>query len=57
VRRFIARQLGVSGDTVRRDLDELANAGRVRRVRGGALPAVSTTPPRVADGRELHAAG
>jgi DeoR/GlpR family transcriptional regulator of sugar metabolism len=52
----LAELLGVSDDTVRRDLDELAAAGRVRRVRGGALPAASTTPHRVADRRELHAA-
>jgi DeoR/GlpR family transcriptional regulator of sugar metabolism len=35
----LARDLGVSPDTVRRDLDELAAAGLVRRVHGGALPA------------------
>ncbi|HEU4975880.1 MAG TPA: DeoR/GlpR family DNA-binding transcription regulator [Baekduia sp.] len=51
----LAEQLGVSDDTVRRDLDELAATGRVRRVRGGALPAVSSTPPRVTDRQELHA--
>jgi DeoR/GlpR family transcriptional regulator of sugar metabolism len=33
--------LGVSGYTIRRDLDELAQARRLRRVHGGAL---STTP-------------
>jgi DeoR/GlpR family transcriptional regulator of sugar metabolism len=31
-------ELGVSGYTVRRDLDELAGAGRLHRVHGGALP-------------------
>lgn len=30
--------LGVSADTVRRDLQELADAGRLQRVHGGALP-------------------
>ena len=30
--------LGVSGDTVRRDIAELAEEGRLRQVRGGALP-------------------
>src|ERR687890_1641904 len=52
----LAAQLGVSDDTVRRDLDELAAGGRVRRVRGGALPALSPTPPRVADRAESHTA-
>lgn len=33
--------LGVSEDTVRRDLKELAAQGRVQRVHGGALPAAS----------------
>jgi DeoR/GlpR family transcriptional regulator of sugar metabolism len=31
-------ELGVSGYTIRRDLDELASAGRLHRVHGGALP-------------------
>jgi DeoR/GlpR family transcriptional regulator of sugar metabolism len=34
----LAASLGVSIDTVRRDLDELARAGMLRRVHGGALP-------------------
>lgn len=34
----LARELGVSEDTVRRDLRELAAAGGCRRVYGGALP-------------------
>lgn len=53
----IAAALGVSDDTVRRDLDELAAAGRIRQVRGGALPAAADTPPRVVDRQELHTAG
>ena len=35
----LARRFGVSLDTVRRDLQELADAGALRRVHGGALPA------------------
>ncbi len=34
----LAASLDVSIDTVRRDLDELARAGMLRRVHGGALP-------------------
>ena len=34
----LARELRVSEDTIRRDLRELAAAGRVQRVHGGALP-------------------
>jgi DeoR/GlpR family transcriptional regulator of sugar metabolism len=52
----LAATLGVSDDTIRRDLDELHAAGRVRRVRGGALPAESATPPRMVDRQELHTA-
>jgi DeoR/GlpR family transcriptional regulator of sugar metabolism len=52
----LAAALGVSDDTVRRDLDELDAAGRVRRVRGGALPAEAVTPPRMVDRQELHTA-
>lgn len=37
-------RLGVSLDTVRRDLDELAATGLLRRVRGGALPATPVSP-------------
>lgn len=34
----LARKLGVSGMTVRRDLDQLAKDGRVIRTHGGAVP-------------------
>jgi DeoR/GlpR family transcriptional regulator of sugar metabolism len=37
--------LGVSIDTIRRDLQELANAGLARRVHGGALPPTSGALP------------
>jgi DeoR family glycerol-3-phosphate regulon repressor len=37
----LAAHLGVSAMTVRRDLDELARAGRLQRVHGGALPPVA----------------
>src|SRR3954471_1602707 len=41
----LPERLGVSLDTVRRDLDELAATGLLRRVRGGALPPTAV-PPR-----------
>ena len=37
--------LGVSRDTIRRDLDELAAAGVLKRVHGGALPAAAGGAP------------
>jgi DeoR/GlpR family transcriptional regulator of sugar metabolism len=39
-----SRALDVSEDTVRRDLNELAAAGQLRRVHGGALPLLPLTP-------------
>lgn len=38
----LSARLGVSLDTVRRDLQELAAAGALRRVHGGALPSTPT---------------
>ena len=44
VAKPVSEQLGVSEDTIRRDLRELAKEGQLRRVHGGALP---VTPPMV----------
>ncbi len=40
----LAREFGVSIDTVRRDLIALESEGAVRRVRGGALPVLPPAP-------------
>ena len=45
VAKTLAQELGLSEDTIRRDLRELAQAGLLQRVHGGALPA----SPAVAD--------
>jgi DeoR/GlpR family transcriptional regulator of sugar metabolism len=47
----VAERLGVSLDTVRRDLQELADAGALRRVHGGALPPSAPGPPGFAERR------
>jgi DeoR/GlpR family transcriptional regulator of sugar metabolism len=47
----LSARLGVSGYTVRRDLDELAEAGRITRVHGGALSAT----PSTYEERQTHA--
>src|SRR5206468_6839372 len=39
VAKSVSQQLGLSEDTIRRDLRELASEGRLQRVHGGALPA------------------
>ncbi len=51
VAKEFSQRMGVSEDTIRRDLRELAQEGLLQRVHGGALPA----SPAVADfaGREL----
>lgn len=36
--KAVAAELGLSNDTIRRDLRELAAAGKLQRVHGGALP-------------------
>lgn len=39
VAKQVSQELGVSEDTIRRDLRDLAQEGRLQRVHGGALPA------------------
>lgn len=39
----LAEELGTSEDTIRRDLRELAQQGKLQRVHGGALPASAAT--------------
>ena len=53
VAKDLSTSLGLSEDTIRRDLRELAAGGQLLRVHGGALPA----SPAVADltGRRLMA--
>lgn len=43
VARDLAQELGLSDDTVRRDLREMARDGLLQRVHGGALPASPAT--------------
>jgi DeoR/GlpR family transcriptional regulator of sugar metabolism len=49
----LVAELGVSDDTVRRDLRELAAGGLVQRVHGGALP---PAPPTASFDQRLHVA-
>jgi DeoR/GlpR family transcriptional regulator of sugar metabolism len=49
--------LGVSEDTVRRDLRELDAQGLVRRVHGGALPPTPVVNPRFVERRKVDPAG
>jgi DeoR/GlpR family transcriptional regulator of sugar metabolism len=43
VAKALSEELGISEDTVRRDLRELASEGLLQRVHGGALPASAAT--------------
>jgi DeoR/GlpR family transcriptional regulator of sugar metabolism len=49
--------LGVSEDTVRRDLKELDSQGLLRRVHGGALPPPPIVNPRFVERRKVDPAG
>ena len=49
----LVSRLGVSEDTVRRDLKELDSQGLVRRVHGGALPPPPTVNPRFVERRKV----
>ena len=55
----LAREFGTSEDTIRRDLREMAAAGKCRRVYGGALPLSPASGPlaaRLAEAPERKAA-
>ncbi len=56
VAKSLSRELGVSEDTIRRDLRELAGAGLLQRVHGGALPS-SPAMANFAGRQQLAAAG
>ena len=45
VAKDVSRSLGVSEDTIRRDLRELAKDGRLKRVHGGAVPNAPANAP------------
>ncbi|AEK61319.1 DeoR/GlpR family DNA-binding transcription regulator [Collimonas fungivorans] len=47
VARSLSEQLGLSEDTIRRDLRQLAKEGLLQRVHGGALPASAAMAPFV----------
>lgn len=45
VAKDVSRDLGLSEDTIRRDLRELAKDGRLKRVHGGAVPVAAANAP------------
>ena len=45
VAKTVSDSLGLSEDTIRRDLRELAKEGLLERVHGGALPLLPRPPP------------
>lgn len=45
VAKDVSGDLGVSEDTIRRDLRELARGGRLKRVHGGAVPVATANAP------------
>ncbi|KAF0674667.1 DeoR/GlpR family DNA-binding transcription regulator [Profundibacterium mesophilum] len=52
----LAEQFGVTVQTIRRDLSELADAGHISRVHGGAILSSGTTNLGYEDRRALHEA-
>jgi DeoR/GlpR family transcriptional regulator of sugar metabolism len=44
VAKTLSEQLGLSEDTIRRDLREMAKEGLLKRVHGGAMPALPASP-------------
>ncbi|WP_247231447.1 DeoR/GlpR family DNA-binding transcription regulator [Telluribacter sp. SYSU D00476] len=42
--QLLSEELQVSDDTIRRDLNELAQAGQLRKVHGGAVPLIPKAP-------------
>ena len=50
IAKSLSEELGLSEDTIRRDLRELAGEGLLQRVHGGALPLVPDLPPSPALG-------
>ncbi len=45
IAKSLSLELGISEDSIRRDLRELAQEGKVQRVHGGALPACAALAP------------
>lgn len=53
----LVEYLGVTGATIRRDLEVLASRGIIQRARGGAIaPALQSTGPTLAERSQIHRA-